>query len=42
MVAWLIDFGTTAFGHGEFGVRIFAFLCHLVTVSSSSDYCALL
>jgi dolichol-phosphate mannosyltransferase len=31
MVAWLIDLGTTVFGHGEFGVRIFAFLCHLVT-----------
>jgi dolichol-phosphate mannosyltransferase len=31
MVAWLIDLGTTMFGHGEFGVRIFAFLCHLVT-----------
>jgi dolichol-phosphate mannosyltransferase len=31
MVAWLIHFGTTLFGHGEFGVRIFAFLCHLVT-----------
>jgi dolichol-phosphate mannosyltransferase len=31
MVAWLINFGTMVFGHGEFGVRIFAFLCHLVT-----------
>src|SRR4029077_1667850 len=31
MVAWLIDLGTTVFGHGEFGVRIFAFICHLVT-----------
>jgi dolichol-phosphate mannosyltransferase len=31
MVAWLIDLGTTVFGHGEFGVRIFAFVCHLVT-----------
>jgi dolichol-phosphate mannosyltransferase len=31
MVAWLIHFGTTIFGHGEFGVRIFALLCHLVT-----------
>jgi dolichol-phosphate mannosyltransferase len=31
MVAWLIDLGTKVFGHGEFGVRIFAFLCHLVT-----------
>ncbi len=31
MVAWLIGLGTTVFGHGEFGVRIFAFLCHLVT-----------
>ena len=31
MVAWLMHFGTTIFGHGEFGVRIFALLCHLVT-----------
>ena len=31
MVAWLINLGTMVFGHGEFGVRIFAFLCHLVT-----------
>jgi len=31
MVAWLINLGTMAFGHGEFGVRIFAFVCHLVT-----------
>jgi dolichol-phosphate mannosyltransferase len=31
MVAWLISLGTMMFGHGEFGVRIFAFLCHLVT-----------
>jgi dolichol-phosphate mannosyltransferase len=30
MVAWLIHFGTMVFGHGEFGVRIFALLCHLV------------
>jgi dolichol-phosphate mannosyltransferase len=30
MVAWLIYLGTTVFGHGEFGVRIFAFLCHLI------------
>ena len=31
MVAWLIGLGTTVFGHGEFGVRIFALICHLVT-----------
>jgi dolichol-phosphate mannosyltransferase len=31
VVAWLINLGTMAFGHGEFGVRIFAFICHLVT-----------
>jgi dolichol-phosphate mannosyltransferase len=31
MVAWLIGLGTMVFGHGELGVRIFAFLCHLVT-----------
>ena len=31
MVAWLVTLGTMVFGHGEFGVRIFAFLCHLVT-----------
>jgi dolichol-phosphate mannosyltransferase len=31
MVAWLIELGTRVFGDGEFGVRIFAFLCHLAT-----------
>ena len=31
IVAWLINLGTMVFGHGEFGVRFFAFVCHLVT-----------
>lgn len=31
MVAWLIGLGTAAFGDTEFGVRIGAFLCWLVT-----------
>ncbi len=31
MVAWLIFAGTKVFGHHEFGVRIGAFLCSLVT-----------
>jgi dolichol-phosphate mannosyltransferase len=32
MVAWLIWLGTTALGNNEFGVRIGAFLCGLVTM----------
>jgi len=35
MVAWLIGLGTAAFGDTEFGVRIGAFLCWLVTAGFS-------
>ena len=31
LVAWLIYLGTTIFGDGEFGVRIFAVICSVIT-----------
>ena len=31
LVGWLIYLGTAVFGDGEFGVRVFAFLCSLIT-----------
>ena len=31
MVAWLIHFGTALFGNTEFGIRIFAWVCSLVS-----------
>lgn len=33
LVGWLIYLGTSIFGHCEFGIRVFALVCSLVTVA---------